>query len=85
MSESRKPHTADVATAVTRVEEPSRPAPPPQPVTVQEEPVVYDPRKRIHVYDKRTGKKHPGTVPETYLREFPHLAKTPTQRLKEGK
>ena len=82
MTRPRKPNdNTDVVgqTTTTRVQEPARPEP------VEQEKPVYDPRKRIHVYDTRTGKKHPGTVPETYLREFPHLAKTPTQRLKEGK
>lgn len=59
---------------ITRITEPARPAPEP----------VYDPRKRIKVYDTLTGRKHPGTVPETYLQEFPHLKQIPSQAKKAG-
>lgn len=59
---------------ITRITEPAHPSPVP----------VYDSRKRIKVYDTRTGLKHPGTVPETYLREFPHLKQTPSQAKKAG-
>lgn len=65
---------ADTKPVIIRAEEP---APTPE--------RTYDPMKRIKVYDPTTGRIHPGTVPETWLQEFPHLKQTPTSVKKAGK
>lgn len=44
---------------------------------------TYDPRKKVYVYDTRTGRKYSAPVPENHLVIFPHLREVASK--KEGK
>lgn len=41
---------------------------------------VYDPNKSVHVYNTRNGKKLDRPVPETFLKQFPHLKEVPSKK-----
>lgn len=40
--------------------------------------------KRVHVWDTRTGKKLPNTVPVSHLKLMPHLSQTPRSKARHG-
>lgn len=68
-----------MATRITRVTEPATPEPGAETVT---EPVTYDPRKSVYVYDAATGEKLDRPVPENWLDgRFPHLKETPSKKV----
>lgn len=76
---------ADSKKATERVEEPVDPATaPPEPKTAAKS--KRDPRKLVLVYSKRSGRKLPNPVPETWLDQFPNLKeRTPNRSKKAGK
>lgn len=59
----------------------TEPAKPPAANTVTEPERVYDPRKKVRVYDKTTGKLIDRPVPETWLDgRFPNLVEAPSSK-----
>ena len=57
----------------------TEPAKPPAANTVTE-PKKLDPRKKVYVYDTRTGRKYDAPVPETHLAIFPHLREVASKK-----
>lgn len=57
----------------------TEPAKPPAANTVTE-PKMLDPRKKVYVYDTRTGRKYDAPVPETHLAIFPHLREVASKK-----
>ncbi|MBF6671597.1 hypothetical protein [Glutamicibacter sp. FBE19] len=53
------------------------------PANTVTEPKRLDPRKKVYVFDSRTGRKYDAPVPETHLKIFPHLREVPSKQ--EGK
>lgn len=64
-----------------QVTEPATPAATvPNAEKVSEEIRGLDPRRKVYVYDTRTGRKYDAPVPETHLAIFPHLREVASKK-----